>query len=206
MMLKLLVCVALAVASAEKVTPVQKVIQLLQDMINKGQAEIDAEQVQFSTYSSWCTNTNGEKKRAIKKANEQMEMLQADIQKYSADAAKLGEEIAELDEAIATIVGDTNAAMKVRDMEHSDFLAAQADYQSSVDALASGIETVKAKNHDVAGFIQLAKQFVAQPEVSEKARSAVMKYLNEDTEDVDAFALTHNEVSEKARSAVMKYL
>jgi len=190
MMLKLLVCVALAVASAEKVTPVQKVIQLLQDMINKGQAAIDAEQVQFSTYSSWCTNTNGEKRRAIKKANEAMEMNQADIQKYSADAAKLGEEIAELDETIATIIGDTKAAMKVRDMEHADFLMAQNDYQQSVDSLASGIDTVKAQNADVSGFVQLAKEFAAHPAVEAKTKAKIMKYLNEDPEDVDANAIS----------------
>merc|ERR1719482_171558 len=182
-MLKLLVCVALAVASAEQVTPVQKVIQLLQDMINKGQAAIDAEQVQFSTYSSWCTNTCGEKRRAIKKGNEQMEMAEADIQKYSADAAKLGEEIAELDETIATIIGDTNAAMKVRDMEHADFLKSQNDYQQSVDALASGIDTVKAQNHDVSGFVQFAKEFAAHPAVEATAKAKIMKYLNEDQED-----------------------
>merc|ERR1719355_314062 len=155
MMLKLLVCVALAVAEQVKVTPVQKVIELLQDMITKGEAERDAEQVQFSTYSSWCTNICGEKRRAIKKGNEEMEMAEADIQKYSADAAKLGEEIAELDETIATIIGDTNAAMKVRDMEHADFLKAQNDYQQSVDALASGIDTVAKQNKDVPGFIQI---------------------------------------------------
>merc|ERR1719199_119624 len=146
----------LAVVDAAKVTPTEKVIQLLQNMINKGTAEMDAEQVQFSTYSSWCTNICGEKRRAIKKENEEIEMLQADIQKYSADAAKLQSEIAELDETIATIVGDTKAAMKVRDMEHADFLKAQNDYQQSVDALASGIDTVKAQNHDV-GLIELAK-------------------------------------------------
>jgi len=193
-MLKLLFCVTLACASADsvssKVTPVQKVIQLLQDMIKKGEAERDAEQVQFSTYSSWCTNINGEKKRAIAKSNEEMEMAQADIQKYSADAAKLGEEIAELDETIATIIGDTNAAMKVRDMEHADFLKAQNDYQQSVDALAGGIETVKAQNHDVSGFVQLAKDLAAHPAVEAKAKATIMKYLNEDSEDVDANAVS----------------
>merc|ERR1719214_328066 len=100
-------------------------------------------------------------------------MSQADIMKYSADAAKLGAEIADLDETIATIIGDTKAAVKVRDMEHADFLAAQNDYQQSVDALAGGIETVKAQN----------------PDVEVKSKKAIMKYLNEDSEDRDSAAL-----------------
>jgi len=189
-MLRLLLCVTLlAAASAEKVTPVQKVIQLMQDMIEKGQAEINAEQVQFSKFSSWCTNIAGEKRRAIKKSNQEMEMSQADIMKYSSDAAKLGEEIAELDETIATIVGDTKAAMKVRDMEHADFLTAQNDYQQSVDALASGIETVKAQNHDVS-MIQFVKDLAQHPAAEEKAKKTIMAYLNEDQEDVDANAVS----------------
>jgi len=185
----LLLCVTLAAASAEKVTPVQKVIQLMQDMIEKGQAEINAEQLQMSKFSSWCTNIAGEKRRSIKKMNEAMEMSQADIMKYSADAAKLGAEIADLDETIATIIGDTKAAVKVRDMEHADFLAAQNDYQQSVDALAGGIETVKAQNHDVSGFVQLAKEFAQHPDVEVKSKKAIMKYLNEDSEDRDSAAL-----------------
>jgi uncharacterized protein YoxC len=186
-MMKLLLCVVLTVATAEqvKVTPVQKVIELLQDMIKKGEGERDAEQVQFSTYSSWCTNICGEKRRAIAKGNEDMEMAEADIQKYSADAAKLQSEIAELDETIATIIGDTKAAMKVRDMEHADFLQSQNDYQQSVDALASGIDTVKAQNHDV-GLIELAKL----PAIDGKAKEVIEKYVNEDKEDQDARAVS----------------
>merc|ERR1719214_404257 len=109
-------------------------------------------------------------------------MSQADIMKYSADAAKLGAEIADLDETIATIIGDTKAAVKVRDMEHADFLAAQNDYQQSVDALAGGIETVKAQNHDVS-MIQFVKDLAQHPAVEEKAKKTIMKYLNEDQED-----------------------
>jgi len=172
------------------VTPVQKVIQLIEDMVEKGKGEINAEQIQFSTYNSWCKNIAGEKRRSIKKSNEEMEMSQANILKYTADASKLGEEIAELDDTISTIEGDTKAAMKVRDMEHADFLAAQNDYQQSVDALAAGIDTVKAQNHDVSGFIQLAKDMAQHPAVEVKAKKAILKFVNEDAEDRDAHQIS----------------
>merc|ERR1719161_2025964 len=108
-----------------------------------------------------------------------------------ADAAALGEEIAELDETISTIEGDTKAATKVRDMEHSDFLTTQADYQSSVDALQGGIDTLKAKAHDVEGatFTQEAIKVLKSPIIPEKSRKFIKNYVEQDPEQrlADAF-------------------
>jgi len=61
------------------VTPVQKVIQLLNGMVEKGKKEKHEEQVQFAAYKQFCDDTTVEKQRAIKEANEMIEMLQADI-------------------------------------------------------------------------------------------------------------------------------
>merc|ERR1719440_665000 len=103
-----LVLVGLACAAAIEqqervdVTPVQKVIQLLNGMVEKGKKEKHEEQVQFAAYKQFCDDTTVEKQRAIKEANEMIEILQADIQKYEADAAQLAEEIAKHDEDIST--------------------------------------------------------------------------------------------------------
>ena len=63
------VLLALA-ASGEKVTPVQKVIQLLNGMAEKGKAEKQEEQVQFAAYKQFCDDTTVEKQRAIKEARQ----------------------------------------------------------------------------------------------------------------------------------------
>jgi len=54
-----------AMVSATKVTPVQKVILLLEGMSAKGKAEKHDEQVQFAAYKQFCDDTTVEKKRAI---------------------------------------------------------------------------------------------------------------------------------------------
>merc|ERR1719441_57245 len=97
-----------------KVTPVQKVIELLQGMLEKGKKEKHEEQVQFAAYKQFCDDTTVEKQRAIKEANEMIEMLKADIQQYTVDADTLTKEIAGHDEDIATWEGDIKAATKVR--------------------------------------------------------------------------------------------
>merc|ERR1719456_550056 len=102
-----------------QVTPVQKVIQLLTGMIEKGKKDKHAEQVQFAAYKQFCDDTTVEKQRAIKEANEAIEMLSADIQKYDAEAERLGKEIAQHDEDISTWEGDLKATGKVRQIENT---------------------------------------------------------------------------------------
>ena len=75
-------------------------------------------------------------------------MLKADIQKYTAKAAKLTKEIAELDEDIAIWTGDIKAATNVRKIEKSDYDALHTDYSESVDALGRAIAVLKKQSHD----------------------------------------------------------
>jgi len=98
-------------------TPVQKVIEMLQGMLEKGKKEKHEEQLQFASYKQWCDDTTVEKQTAIKTANQQLEMLLADIQKYQTDAETLTEEIAKLDEDVSVWSGDQKAATKVREMK-----------------------------------------------------------------------------------------
>merc|ERR1719161_2967930 len=128
----LIFCFALNVVAEEaEVTPVQKVIQLLEGMLEKGKKEKHGEQVQFAAYKQFCDDTTVEKTRAIKEAEETIAILKADIQKYTADAAQLTKEIAELDEDISIWNGDIKAATNVREIEKSDYDATHKDYSES---------------------------------------------------------------------------
>merc|ERR1719272_1028954 len=138
----------LAATDASSVTPVQKVIQLLNGMVEKGKKEKHEEQVQFNTYKQFCDDTTVEKQRSIKEANEMIEILQADIQKYEADAAELAKQIANHDEDISVWEGDAAASSKVREIEHSDYITTHKDYSQSIDALDEGVATLKKQAHD----------------------------------------------------------
>merc|ERR1719395_258828 len=145
-----LLCVSAHVASAaqSEVTPVQKVIALMEGMLEKGKKEKHDEQVQFAAYKQFCDDTTVEKKRAIEEANERIEVLKADIQKYAADAAQLTKEIAGLDEDISVWNGDKKAATNVREIEKSDYDTLHKDYSESVDALQRAIAVLKKQAFD----------------------------------------------------------
>jgi len=144
--------------SEAKVTPVQKVIELLQGMLEKGKKEKHEEQVQFAAYKQFCDDTTVEKQRAIKEANEAVEMLKADIQKYEADSQALAKEIAAHEEDMSVWNGDMKAATGVRDIEKTDYDVTHKDYSESVDALERAIAVLKKQAHDraQASFTQVA--------------------------------------------------
>merc|ERR1719169_235459 len=151
MQFALVVCAIMAAsvtADMASVTPVQKVIELLNGMLEKGKSEKHAEQVQFAAFKQFCDDTTVEKKRAIQEANEMIDILKADIQKYAADAEQLAKEIAEHEEDIAVWTGDIKAATKVREIEKADYDATHKDYSESVEALQMAIEVLKKQAYD----------------------------------------------------------
>jgi len=173
----------LTMAEASTVTPVQKVIQLLNGMVEKGKKEKHEEQVQFAAYKQFCDDTTVEKQRAIKEANEMIEILEADIQKYEADAAQLAKEIAKHDEDISTWEGDFKAASKVREIEHTDYVATHKDYTESIDALDEGIATLKKQAHDVKQAAASLMQISASNIIPAESKKVIDAFLAQDPDD-----------------------
>lgn len=168
-MQSLLISVALLGASANnhalvrsQVTPVQKVIQLMEGMEAKGKEEMHKEQVQFAAYKQWCDDTSASKAASIKEATSQIAILKADIEKARATADALTKEIADLDEDISVWKGDITAATKVREIEKGNYDKTHDDYSESIDALENAIAVLKKQDYDrkqaePEAFIQVQK-------------------------------------------------
>merc|ERR1719235_1099399 len=99
------------------VTPVQKGIQLMNEMHAKGVQEKQDEEVAFTTFKQWCDNTASNKQKAIKESEELMEQLEADIAAAESDVTTLTDEIAALNADIDSKEKDMQAATEIRDKE-----------------------------------------------------------------------------------------
>jgi hypothetical protein len=141
--------------------------------------------VQFAAYKQYCDDTSNEKKNMIAEANEQMEILAADIQKYEADAEKLGHEIDELDHDLAGIEADMKEATKIRAMEHADFLEDQTDYSQSVEQISLAVNTLKSEQGNVEQSAALL-QVLKLPTLEEHEKKVIQSYLAQSPEDIDA--------------------
>merc|ERR1719327_1578819 len=175
-------------ALKEGVTPVQKVIQLLQEMQMKGKAEMKDEAVKFSTYKQFCDDQTAFKTEAIKKANALMEQLAADIQMAESEVKQLAAQIAELDAEIAGYKGDEKAATEVRDKEKEDYKKTHLDYSESVDALQRAIGILKRQQFDraQASLLQVTKM----ERVPESVKRTIYSFLATDSEVVQPEGLS----------------
>jgi len=175
----------LAAASSHKlgagVTPIQKVLQMMDEMVAKGEKEKHEEMVAFSEYAAFCKGTIAEKEASIAKAKAEIEQLNADILKAQADQAKLSDEIAVLTENIGSWEKDKANLTEIREAEKADLEALHKDLVDSIEATARAVETLKAQLPS--GFLFLQK-VASLKRLPVKAKRTIMAFLSSnDRED-----------------------
>jgi len=153
-MIGLLLCLAMGT----EVTPVQKVLAMMDSMLEKGKAEAAAEQAAYQEYSAWCDATGQQKEKDIADATVTVDRLRAAVQKAKADVARLGGEIEQLDTDLATAAGDKAAATKLRDTERADYETVHADYVDNVESLEEALRNVQAGPKAVTNLAQLSER------------------------------------------------
>jgi len=202
--MKLLLPALVASAAGNAVTPVQKVIEMMNGMLEKGKKEKHEEQVQFAAYKQFCDDTSVEKKRSITEANQQIDVLKADIEKYTATASKLSKEIAEHEEDISVWNGDIKAATKVREIEKADYDTMHTDYSESVDALERAIAVLKKQAHDrkQASLLQLKKLKL----IPVAAKQAIDAFLQQDPDEGLAVSAPEANAYENQSGGVIEML
>lgn len=139
-------------------SPVQKVISLMNGMVEKGKTEMESEKDQFQQFVRFCENTTVEKRRSIEETNEAIELLTANIEKAAADASQLAKEIQEHQAMLDKTSAEKAKATAVRKQEAADFIVALKDYDDSVDAIGRALTVLKEKsgNEAQASLLQLA--------------------------------------------------
>jgi hypothetical protein len=176
--LTVLLLLAVAPQTAAKdgasVTPLQKVIQMLDDMLAKGKSEKHDEQVAFSKFQAWCDSTRTETIKSIELATAKIEQLKADIAKAEADAEKATADIAELEADLAQMEKEAATATAIRDKELAAYQATHADFSESIDALERAIQVLKAREADVP---QSLLQVQKSPLIPAKAKVVIASFL-----------------------------
>jgi hypothetical protein len=136
----------LSVARAESRaadTPISKVLELLNSMAVKGQADKNAEEKRFTAFWQWCEDQTRIKNNEIASGKEQIEMLKAEIEKAAALIRSLSSRIGELEEDVGRWKKDQSSASDVRAKEATDYRATADDYTETLSALDDAIVTLK---------------------------------------------------------------
>merc|ERR1719321_1838847 len=136
---------------------------------------------------TWCGNTQSFKTTAIKKAQDALAQLAADIEKAASDAAAAGKAIEGLDADIAQYEADKKEATEVREKAHADFEALHADYSESIDAIERAINVIKAGPQGQVSLMQTSLTAVSQlPKIPAHAKQVITAFLQRDSEPMSA--------------------
>merc|ERR1719311_298112 len=140
---------ALALYSATAVTPVQKVLTMMNEMKTKGENMMKEEASTYASYKEWVADTSRELGFEIKTAKSDIEKYLAAAAKADSDVAELGKAIDKLDGELATTEGEKQDATDIRNTQHAEYVKISTDYSESVDALERAIQTMQSRNYDV---------------------------------------------------------
>merc|ERR1719473_2278445 len=165
------VCVLLLVlgaAEAEKGSPVQKVIELLDEMKAKIESDLEAESAAMEEYLAFCDDETKEKANAMKTADATIENLNAIIEESKATISAKDDEVATLGTTISDKTTELGKVTSVREEENADFVAAEKELVKSVDecaraaaALEKGLSLMQMRGGNKAARKQMKKQLLA---------------------------------------------
>merc|ERR1712232_1290689 len=130
---------------ADAVTPLQKVVKMMDDMLTEAKNEKHEEAVEFAKKFQWCDDTRSSLQKSIAEGTKTIAQLEASIEKAEADSKQLGEEIAGLQSELAAAKGELDDARSIHEKETADYDAAHADLSSSVDALERAMQVLKSR-------------------------------------------------------------
>merc|ERR1719321_1409819 len=139
--LSLLVLVPASNAVATR-SPVQKVIELLEDNKVKISNDLAAEEKEMTEYADFCDTESSEKGYNIKTAISKIEDLKAIVEENTLKIPGLEDEVSTLGREVADKQNDLVEAKKVRDAERADFVAIEKDLVTSIDQLGKAAEII----------------------------------------------------------------
>jgi hypothetical protein len=144
----------LLAAYAAAVTPVQKVITMMEDMAAKGKAEKEAEIATYQKYMKWCDKTTFEKGVAIRDGKLAVEQGTAAAGKAKADAEAAADKIVELNGNIKSWATQKAESTKEREIENADYETEHTEFTENIDALSAAMSTIAAATQPVSALIQ----------------------------------------------------
>jgi len=131
-------------AVATDVTPVEKVIQMIEDLQSQVNEEGHAEATTYDKFACFCKSKTDEKTASISEGELQVDKLVTDIGTFTATRDQLDLDIQSLQEEIAGFEEQIKKSKAMREEEVATFDAALTDMTKAVSSLERAIETLKA--------------------------------------------------------------
>jgi len=154
--LALALCMHVATAREEsKVTPIEKVMELLKNLQKEVEAEAIAEATGYDKYACFCKEQADEKLYMIEKSTKKIAKLDAKIKDLESDIAELNAAIKDLATEIERLTGEIDDAASVRAKAHAAYLVVDADTTGALTAMEGAIAALKDAKGAMSGNVKL---------------------------------------------------
>merc|ERR1719238_1380709 len=185
-----------------KISPVQKVVQMIDEMAGKVREELDATTADFEEYAKFCDDQSVEKDYAVKDGKESMEELSATITDTSAGIESAAAKIEDLSTKISDTEGELSTANALRKKENDDFVKKEKELLETVRELDGATTALKkslalvqlrggkvgqSEREAVAALVQGLGQMVEASFVSPRQREHIQSFLEERADSEEGF-------------------
>jgi len=184
-------------ACGGRVSPVQKVLQMIDQAAVKVQRDLDETSKLFEGSAKFCDDEAFAKDFAIKDSTEKIEQLQAVIEDSNAKISSLEETIQETSANIAGQEGDLHESIVLRQKEHDQFVTSEKSQLEMIDSLEGAkkafaglqTETTPETKQNADKIVASLKQMVESEYVTHEERQKVQAFLQDREDSEDSFTL-----------------
>merc|ERR1719453_2014267 len=134
---------AAATETRGKISPVQKVVQLIDDMAGKVTKERDEAAKVFEEYAKFCDDESVAKEYAIKDSKEAIEEFTATTYDSKAIIETEDSKVEDLSTKISDIESELSTAVALRNQEHDSFVKTEKELLGTVEELAGAQAQIK---------------------------------------------------------------
>jgi len=135
--------VVAACAGAEKVTPVEKVIELLKNLAAKTTAEGKKDAAAYDKYACFCKEQADDKLYAIEKSRKKIGKLDAKINELTGAVAELNTQISDLSVTISDHEAEIKTITEASDTAHAGYVEQAKELDGCISALGRAMKAME---------------------------------------------------------------
>merc|ERR1719478_1843212 len=128
-----------AVATASSTTmgdkTITKVVKLLQNMLEKSQAEGDEERKIYAKFKCYCDTSEADKTKNIDANTKLISLLESEIEEKQGSNGEESSKCADLKAAMAENEQKRDEATTIRKKQNKNFAADEADFEQAIDQM-----------------------------------------------------------------------
>jgi len=141
--LTLLALFSCHVADASQASPVQKVVQVIDAMASKVQADLKQTSRTFDQFAKFCDDDATAKEYAIKDSSDRIEQLQAVAAASTAKISSVESSIDDISSSIAQQQTEVQNSIDLRGREHQEFIASEKTLLSTTEDLGAALKALR---------------------------------------------------------------